>query len=325
MRSGFKRVIVLFNIPSAFEATFLEQTSYLSCADKIDAALWFGYTGGEGLKALGSIFNGDVNPSGRTVDTWSADFTKDPTFVNFGTGPTPDDTDKYDAGLYYFVDYEEGIYVGYRYYETRGKDDAAWYNQNVVYPFGYGLSYTDFSWEVESVSSRTIKKDEDITVKVKVTNTGDVAGKEVVELYAQAPYTAGGIEKAHKVLVGFAKTEEIRAGGSDTVEITFSPYNIASYDYRDANNNGFAGYELEAGTYNLYVSRKRARRGLPCHTITARGRHRVLSGSRYGLGSRKPLYRRKQHNGSRSLFHSRQRSATFQNVVEKRLDGNMAR
>lgn len=254
--AGFEKVVVLFNIPSAFEATFLEEVSYLSCADKIDAALWFGFTGGVGAEAVGEILNGEVNPSGKTVDTWSADFTKDPTFVNFGTGSTPEDSDQYDAGLYYFVDYEEGIYVGYRYYETRALTDGEeWYAQNVVYPFGYGLSYTEFEWTVKSVSDTTMSKDKTISVEVEVKNTGNVAGKEVVELYAAAPYTAGGIEKPAKVLVGFAKTEELKKGESETVAVTFEPYTLASYDYRDANQNGFAGYELEAGEYTLYVSR----------------------------------------------------------------------
>lgn len=264
---SFQRVVVVFNIPSAFEATFLESESYAPFASKIDAAIWTGFAGGEGIMALGSILNGDVNPSGRTVDTWAADFTKDPTFVNFGTGPNPDVDDKYDAGLYYFVDYEEGVYVGYRYYETRGYTDGeAWYNENVVYPFGYGLSYTDFSWEVVPntnptegytafTDGMTIEQDGNYEIAVKVTNIGDRAGKDVVELYATAPYTAGGIEKAHKVLVGFAKTALLKAGDSDTVKIQFTPYSIASYDYRDANHNGFSGYELEAGSYTLAVAK----------------------------------------------------------------------
>ena len=139
----FKRVVVVFNTPSSFEATFLKDSAYAAFADKIDAAVWIGFTGSNGITALGEILNGDVNPSGRLVDTWAADFTKNPSFVNFGTGCLPDTTDKYDGGMYYSVDYEEGIYVGYRYYETRGETDGEnWYNANVVYPFGYGLSYT---------------------------------------------------------------------------------------------------------------------------------------------------------------------------------------
>lgn len=252
----FKRVVVVFNTPSSFEATFLKDSAYAAFADKIDAAVWIGFTGSNGITALGEILNGDVNPSGRLVDTWAADFTKNPSFVNFGTGCLPDMTDKYDGGMYYSVDYEEGIYVGYRYYETRGETDGEdWYNANVVYPFGYGLSYTTFDWTVGDASASEIELGATITVPVTVKNTGSVAGKEVVQLYASAPYTLGGIEKAHKVLVGFAKTKLLQPGESETVTVSFDPYSAASYDYRDANSNGFSGYELEAGEYTLYISR----------------------------------------------------------------------
>ena len=252
----FKRVVVVFNTPSSFEATFLKDSAYAAFADKIDAAVWIGFTGSNGITALGEILNGDVNPSGRLVDTWAADFTKNPSFVNFGTGCLPDTTDKYDGGMYYSVDYEEGIYVGYRYYETRGETDGEdWYNANVVYPFGYGLSYTTFNWTVGDASASEIELGTTITVPVTVKNTGSVAGKDVVQLYASAPYTLGGIEKAYKVLVGFAKTKLLQPGESETVTVSFDPYSAASYDYRDANSNGFSGYELEAGEYTLYVSR----------------------------------------------------------------------
>lgn len=252
----FKRVVVVFNTPSSFEATFLKDSAYAAFEDKIDAAVWIGFTGSNGITALGEILNGDVNPSGRLVDTWAADFTKNPSFVNFGTGCLPDTTDKYDGGMYYSVDYEEGIYVGYRYYETRGETDGEdWYNANVVYPLGYGLSYTTFDWTVGDASASEIELGTTITVPVTVKNTGSVAGKEVVQLYASAPYTLGGIEKAHKVLVGFAKTKLLQPSESETVTVSFDPYSAASYDYRDANSNGFSGYELEAGEYTLYVSR----------------------------------------------------------------------
>ena len=252
----FKRVVVVFNTPSSFEATFLKDSAYAAFADKIDAAVWIGFTGSNGITALGEILNGDVNPSGRLVDTWAANFTKNPSFVNFGTGCLPDTTDKYDGGMYYSVDYEEGIYVGYRYYETRGETDGEdWYNANVVYPFGYGLSYTTFDWTVGDASASEIELGTTITVPVTVKNTGSAAGKDVVQLYDSAPYTLGGIEKAHKVLVGFAKTKLLQPGESETVTVSFDPYSAASYDYRDANSNGFSGYELEAGEYTLYVSR----------------------------------------------------------------------
>ncbi len=253
---AFDKVVVVFTVPSSFEATFLRDSTYADFADDIDAAVWIGFTGSNGIMALGDVLNGDVNPSGRLVDTWAADYSKDPTFYNFGTGVGEGATDKYDGGMYYSVDYEEGVYVGYRYYETRGYTDGeAWYQANVVYPFGYGLSYTDFEWTVGEPSAKDITADGTIAVDVTVKNTGKAAGKDVVQLYATAPYTDGGIEKPHKVLVGYAKTELIQPGESDAVTVTFRPYDLASYDYRDANGNGFAGYELEAGNYQLHVSR----------------------------------------------------------------------
>lgn len=253
--AGFEHVIVMFNIPSSFEATFLTDPNYAAFADQIDAAVWVGFTGSTGIMALGSILNGEVNPSGRLVDTWVADFTQNPTFVNFGTGSTPDDSDKYDGGMYYFVDYEESVYVGYRYYETRGYTDGEdWYNENVVFPFGYGLSYTTFEWNVGEPTSTELAQGETISVDVAVTNTGSVAGKDVVQLYVGAPYTSGGIEKPYKVLAGYAKTDLLQPGETGTVTVEFDPYDVASYDYNDANGNGFCGYELEQGTYTLYVS-----------------------------------------------------------------------
>lgn len=252
----FGKVIVLLNTAAAFEAAFLEDTDYLACADKIDSAISIGYTGYGGMKALGGILTGEIDPSGRTVDTWAYDFTADPTFDNFANGSDPTTTDKYDFDRYYFVDYEEGVYVGYRYWETRGYTDGEeWYDANVVYPFGYGLGYTSFDWEIKEVSGTTISADENITVTVTVKNTGSVAGKDVVQLYCQAPYTDGEIEKPHKTLVGFAKTELIAPDKTDDVTITFRPYSAASYDYRDANHNGFYGYELEEGDYVLHVAK----------------------------------------------------------------------
>ena len=250
VHKAFDKVIVLISSANAMQMDFADKAEY-----GIDAVLWYARPAG-GIGSIAKILSGAINPSGRLVDTWAADFTKNPSFVNFGTGCLPDTTDKYDGGMYYSVDYEEGIYVGYRYYETRGETDGEdWYNANVVYPFGYGLSYTTFDWTVGDASASEIELGTTITVPVTVKNTGSVAGKEVVQLYASAPYTLGGIEKAHKVLVGFAKTKLLQPGESETVTVSFDPYSAASYDYRDANSNGFSGYELEAGEYTLYVSR----------------------------------------------------------------------
>lgn len=259
--AGFKKVVVLLNIPSAMEANFLYDTEAYPFADKIDACMWIGFPGRQGIMALPDLLTGKVSPSGKTVDTWASDLLADPSTVNFGTGieqkpvSKTQTNDQYNEGLYYFVTYEEGIYVGYRYYETRSfTDGEEWYKKNVVYPFGYGLSYTAFEWDVKDPSVNKITSDGKIEFEVEVKNTGTMPGKDVVQVYASAPYTVGGIEKSHKVLVGFAKTKEIPANGKDTVTITVDPYDFASYDYRDANKNGFAGYELEKGNYEFFVS-----------------------------------------------------------------------
>lgn len=262
----FKKVVVIINSGSAMELAFLEKEDYYAYQDKIDAAIWMGFPGASGSLALGEILSGKVNPSGRLVDTYSVDYKKDPTWNNFG------DYLKYgavsgDAYLgtgnekYYFVDYEENIYSGYRYYETRGAGDEAWYNENVVYPFGYGLSYTNFTWEIESdseIRDKTIAnyRGRKYTVRVKVTNNSSVAGKDVVQLYGHAPYIEGGIEKSELVLLDFAKTKELtKEGDFDIVELTFDPYYLASYDYKDANDNGESCYELDGGDgYRLFIS-----------------------------------------------------------------------
>ncbi|MGI6392392.1 MAG: glycoside hydrolase family 3 N-terminal domain-containing protein [Candidatus Izemoplasmatales bacterium] len=265
--SGFQKIVVLLNIPSAMEADFLFDSEKFPFADDIDAALWIGYTGKQGIMALGPILTGEVSPSGKTVDTWARDFLADPSSINFGTGidqaqvtnpltSKKQPSDKYYQGLYYFVTYEEGVYVGYRYYETRGFTDGEdWYEQNVVFPFGYGLSYTTFEWTILPSAATSFTKDSEISISVEVKNTGTVPGKEVVQVYASAPYTEGGIEKAHKVLVGFAKTKLLNPRQKETLTITIDPYDFASYDDRDANNNGFCGYELESGDYDFYISR----------------------------------------------------------------------
>lgn len=259
--ANFKRVVVVINSAAAMELAFLEDSDYYAYNSKIDAAVWLGFPGASGTAALGRVLNGTVNPSGRTVDTYVKDLKQDPTWANFGDNRVADG-DAYKKGgnatLYYFVDYEESIYVGYRYYETRGAGNAEWYDDAVVYPFGYGLSYTDFRWEIEdssSIENVTIAKNAKYTVSVRVTNNGSVAGKDVVQLYGHAPYTVGGIEKSEVVLLDFAKTPLIQPGQSEVVTLTFDPYYLASYDYKDANRNGYKGYELDGGEYALYVSK----------------------------------------------------------------------
>lgn len=259
--SNFGHVIVILNVGTSMELAFLEDPDYYAYQSKIDAAIWTGFPGNSGIMALGRILNGNVNPSGRTVNTYAADFKNDPTWNNFSEN-RKNGGDQYTVdGVgqdYFFVDYEEGIYVGYRYYETRGAGNTAWYEENVIYPFGYGLSYTKFEWEIEDkseIENVAITKTGKYTVKIKVTNNGGVAGKEVVQLYGHAPTTLFGIEKPHEVLLDFKKTDLIEPGQSKTVELTFDPYYLASYDYNNRSRNSFNGYELEGRTgYELYVN-----------------------------------------------------------------------
>ena len=278
----FKKIIILLNGSNYIDLGFLEErtnaTDYNDFGKYVDAVINIGSPGANGIMALGSILNGTVNPSGKTVDTVYTNYKNDPTWQNFGGNKTYENqngTDAYITGYttkgdgtieeqttgYYLVEYEENIYMGYRYYETRGSiDGEEWYNKNVVYPFGYGLSYTDFTETVTSeggafeYGKNDKGEQKTFTVKVKVKNTGNVPGKQVVQLYGSAPYTNGGIEKAHKVLVGFAKTKLLAKGEEDTVEITVNPYDMASFDSQDKNNNGFKGYELEKGEYTFYAS-----------------------------------------------------------------------
>ena len=266
--SDFEHVIVVLNSGSAMELGFLEDPTYYAYQDKIDAAIWMGYTGNSGATALGEIINGSVTPSGKTVDTFASDFKKNPTWNNFGdnliTGNNSTGVqggDQYSVNgentMYYFVDYEEGVYVGYKYYETRGEIEGEdWYDKEVVYPFGFGLSYTTFSWTVinESQIPSVFTKDTKINIEVEVENTGDYQGQDVVELYASAPYKAGGIEKPSESLVAFDKTKVLNPGEKETLTLTFDPYNIASYDYKNKNDNGFSGYELEKGKYSLRIN-----------------------------------------------------------------------
>lgn len=251
--ANFDKVIVILNAGTTLEMQEVQSDP------EIDAVLWMGLPGSTGVMALGEVLNGTVNPSGHTVDTWAADFTKDPTWYNSGIYGSQYGNRYLNAdgstSEFAFVNYEEGIYVGYRYYETRGFEDGEdWYRQNVVYPFGYGLSYTTFSWNVEFDNDTALTPERTLTARVTVTNTGSVAGKDVVQLYYTAPYTPGGIEKSQVVLGDFAKTRLLQPGESQTLELSLSASDMASYDYADANGNGFRGYELEAGEYTLSVA-----------------------------------------------------------------------
>lgn len=248
--SNFENVVVIINSSAAMERGFLNEFP------QIKAALYVGFTGDTGLEAIGDILNGTVNPSGHTVDTFAYDLTTAPSYVNmtstgFGYSNLSD---------YWFIDYEEGIYVGYRWYETadaegfwssdyaRQRWNVAGYEDVVQFPFGYGLSYTDFEWTITD-TAWTVENERggEITVTVEVKNTGSVAGKDVVQLYYTAPYDLNeGIEKSSVVLGGFAKTDLIPAGETDEVTITLKLEDLASYDYKTER-----AYVLSAGDYIL--------------------------------------------------------------------------
>lgn len=233
---NFSTVIVVLNTLNTMETGFLDQES-------VDAALWIGGPGTNGFTAVAEVLTGKTNPSGRLTDTYAYDLTDNPAFVNF-TG-----TQYYsNQEKLYYVNFEEGIYVGYRWYETAAAQGYLDYAQTVQYPFGYGLSYSEFSqeWETEPVFDAEIGE---YTFRVKVTNQSeDKSGKTTVAVYAEQPYTAGGIEKAKVVLAGFAKTGVIKAGESETVEVKIRKENLASYDYETEK-----AYVLDEGVYKFYT------------------------------------------------------------------------
>lgn len=252
-KASFDTVVVVVNSSTTIEMGDLQADT------GVDAILLAGSPGATGLNAVGTILSGEVNPSGRTADLWAADFTADPTFANFGGYLYDNLSVSYPVSAVEtatsnatvtdeapFVNYAEGIYVGYRYYETAAAEGFLDYDEAVVYPFGYGLSYTDFAWTVTGTETGDV--DGTIAVTVDVTNTGTVAGKDVVELYYSAPYTPGGIEKSEVVLGDFAKTGVIEPGASESVTLELPVEDMASYDYA-----GEQAYVLEAGDYAISV------------------------------------------------------------------------
>lgn len=250
----FDKVFVLIESGNMLELGFLDDA-------RIDGAMLLNYSGNEGILSVGRIMTGEVTPSGKTADIVAYKHESAPSYYRAGMEATRQYTDielEEDGQGYYYVDYSESIYVGYRYFETAAADGYIDYNATVQYPFGYGLSYTTFSQEIISVTPAADSvlgtgAADTITVEVKVTNTGDVAGKDVVQLYSTPPYYMGGIEKAEVNLVNFAKTSELQPGASETVTLTVENIDLASYDYNDANQNGHTGYELEAGSYTLSI------------------------------------------------------------------------
>ena len=265
--SRFNKVVVVLNTLTSFQCDFIKE--YNNTANKrIDALLWIGGPGKTGAKAFGSLLNGDVNPSGRTVDVYSRDFTKDPTWMNFGDGSQANNGVANTAFLengnavsgYNMVTYEEGVYLGYRYYETRDYEElkldntSEWYQDNVVFPFGYGLSYSTFNQSITSITG-SLENGGSIAINVDVQHINGPEGKDVVELYVNKPYTENGIEKSYVELVDYAKTDLLSNGAKQSFTFNVDAYDLASYDYNDANKNGFKGYELEAGEYTFFVSR----------------------------------------------------------------------
>ena len=268
---NFDKVIVLINNVSVMEMKALQDN------EKVDAILNIGEGGDNGFGAVGPLLCGDVTPSGRTVDTWAADLTKNPSYMNFNVMTASDAHSVDGAGnktgyTQFTVDgqkvntwevgYEEGIYVGYRYYETRAFEEAKagnenWFGENVVYPFGSGMSYTNFDWEITpaTAAESAVTKDDELVFDVKVTNIGDAAGKDVVQLYYTAPYgtEATGnetvIEKSYVVLGDFAKTKLLQPGESDTVQVAIKVRDMASYD-----NVTDRTYVLDAGAYGVKIA-----------------------------------------------------------------------
>ena len=254
---NFENVILLINSANPLELGIADM-------DGIDAVIHMGYAGARGAIGIGKILSGEVNPSGRLADTWAYDLSTAAAYATSGLEGVSYYTD-YSA-IYPYTEYRENIYNGYLWYETADSEgfwqsdlaNELWgvksYDEVVQYPFGFGLSYTTFDWELKEINfpdGSTIGKKDTIKVTVRVTNTGDYAGKDVVEMYYSAPYTKGGIEKSAIKLGGYGKTPLIQPGQFADVVIEMDVETMKSYDCYDANNNGFMGYELEKGVYTL--------------------------------------------------------------------------
>ena len=246
--SNFDNVIVIYNGANQFELGFADEYP------QIKSVVWCPGTGNVGFNALGKVFSGEVNPSGKTPDTFIYDMTTAPWWNNAEKTEYTNLADMAVEGMNAgtaqvyapaFTNYVEGIYVGYKYYETAAQEGAIDYDKTVQYPFGYGLSYTEFEQKMGELE----EKDGQISVDVEVTNSGDVAGKDVVEVYYKPPYTNGGIEKSSANLIEFAKTDLLQPGESQTVTVTFSIEDMASYD-----ENNAKAYVLEKGDYVISIN-----------------------------------------------------------------------
>ena len=240
--ANFDNVILVYNGANAFQMDFLKDYP------QIKGVLLCPGTGQSGFEGFGKVVSGEVNPSGRTVDTYVSNLKNAPWWNNFGdfkytnTEELNSDSSFFDpeGTTPSFVNYVEGIYVGYKFYETAADEGLINYDDEVVFPFGYGLSYTSFTKEMSGITNDGTS----LNFTVTVTNTGSVAGKDVVEIYSNPPYTNGGIEKSTANLLDFAKTSELAPGESQTIEFSIPVEDLASYDYQ---TNGC--YVLEAGDY----------------------------------------------------------------------------
>lgn len=249
---AYEKVVVILNVANVFDCSFMEKIA------GIDALVYVGHTGTQSVSAVPALLYGEKNFSGKTVDTYAYEYNKtSPAGLDhwFGNG-------SYSNGGH-GVDYIEGVYVGYKWYETADYE-GVWrnvdnvygkgYNGVVQYPFGHGVSYTTFDWEVQSVSpaaASEIAPDGQIKIDVKVTNTGEVSGRDVVQAYVTLPYKQGGVEKSYVSLVGYAKTDDLAPHATQVVTIEIDVEDFTTYDCYDKNQNGHAGYELEDGEYQI--------------------------------------------------------------------------
>ena len=305
VEARFEKIVVVINTSNIIEMRNLQEN------ENINAILHIGRPGANGINAVGDILAGKTNPSGRTVDIWNSDFTADPTWQNFGLNEGTNNVnygnyenglptgDAYTAVAYgrgvHGVDLEEDIYIGYRYYETRANDyegainipgvlveeeydtGEEWYDNYVVYPFGYGLSYTDFEWtmgELYYYTAQGVKTPiadgsavdpalfasdvgkpaqvKTLYLDVTVKNTGAMAGKDVVEVYVTPPYDAeSGLERPHVILSGFTKTDNIAPGAEQKVTVEFNVQDFAAFDTEDVLTSGHQGFKLQNGSYEV--------------------------------------------------------------------------
>ena len=237
LEENFEKVIILLNVPTVIEAEFLDDS-------EIDAAIFMGHPGLTGTKAIAEILAGKVNPSGHLVDTWPYSVKSAPSYQNFGNDTTLTYTSGAASGQK-FTNYIEGIYVGYRYYVTAAKEGYIDYDDEVQFSFGHGLSYTTFDKSIAEY--KVDKENQKVEVTVEVKNTGNIAGKGVIQLYTHAPYTTGGIEKSYYSLTAFQKTNVIEPGETKAYKLEFSYRDIASW----STEKGY--YVLEKGEYEFSV------------------------------------------------------------------------